>query len=326
MSKQHLDVALLDQEGTLLENERIVNERRVIGRLWKSWARQHGVHAGSALVCLEPTGHYHYKLLHWLLDNGVPTWLPNPLDIIQSGGMQRGKSDKVDALRIARYALRFHDKARIIGPDHLRMLKLRQLLAKRELLVRDKAKRAKQITDLNSHMEEGLGKIFDKMDRKLQRTLQGAIEQLDTLIDEEIQKTPGTKQRYDLIRSVYGVGPVLALNFLALCDDLTRFASPRSLACHAGVAPFERTSGKSLSGKPRVSPRANKRLKMLLHLSAMRVVREEGELRDYYERKVAEGKNRMLVLNNVRNKIIHRVFAVLERGTPYIHQPDLQMT
>ncbi len=326
VSKEHLDVVLLDGEGTPLEGERIANERPAIGRLWKSWSQGHGMEASATLVCLEPTGHYHYKLLHWLLDAGLSTWLPNPLDIIQSGGMQRGKCDKVDALRIARYALRFQDKARLIGPDHLRMLKLRQLLSKRELLVRDKAKRAKQITDMNKYMEEGLRKVFDAMDRKLERALRQALERIDALIEEEIGKTPRTKQRYDLIRSVYGIGPVLAQHLLALTDDLTRFSTPRSLACHAGVAPFERTSGKSLNGKPRVSPRANKKLKMLLHLSAMRVIREQGELRDYYQRKVAEGKNRMLVLNNVRNKIVHRVFAVLQRGTPYQLKTDLQMS
>ncbi len=214
VSKEHLDLALLATDGNLLATARVENEQKAVTRLWKAWAKEHGLAAATTLACLEPTGHYHYLLLHWLLDHELPTWLPNPLDIIQSGGMQRGKSDKVDALRIARYAVRFLDKARLVGKDHLRMLKVRQLLSKRELLMRDKAKRTKQITDMNSYMEKGLGKVFDAMDRKIERVLEQAIAKVDALITVEITAHPQTKERYDLIRSVYGIGPVLATHLL----------------------------------------------------------------------------------------------------------------
>lgn len=49
----------------------------------------------------------------------------------------------------------------------------------------------------------------------------------------------------------------------------------------------------------------------------MSSIRANGELRDYYQRKVDEGKNKMLVLNAVRNKIIHRIYAVVRRGQKY---------
>lgn len=87
--------------------------------------------------------------------------------------------------------------------------------------------------------------------------------------------------------------------------------------CHAGVAPFEHRSGSSVRGKTRVSHHARKRLKSLFHLAAMSSIRAKGELRDYYQRKVGEGKNKMLVLNAVRNKIIHRIYAVVRRGEKY---------
>ena len=97
--------------------------------------------------------------------------------------------------------------------------------------------------------------------------------------------------------------------------------------CHAGVAPFERFAARYLSvssvrGKTRVNQHARKRLKSLFHLAAMSAIRSKGELQDYYNRKVADGKNKMLpgrraVLNAVRNKIIHRIFAVIRRGEKY---------
>lgn len=70
-------------------------------------------------------------------------------------------------------------------------------------------------------------------------------------------------------------------------------------------------------GKTRVNQHARKRLKSLFHLAAMSAIRSKGELQDYYLRKVADEKNKMLVLNAVRNKIIHRIYAVIRRGEKY---------
>jgi transposase len=98
---------------------------------------------------------------------------------------------------------------------------------------------------------------------------------------------------------------------------LQTIAEPKKLACHAGVAPFEYKSGSSVRGRPGVSQHARKRLKSLLHLAAMTAIRLKGELQEYYQRKVREGKNKMLVLNAVRNKLIHRLYAVVKRGEKY---------
>jgi transposase len=70
--------------------------------------------------------------------------------------------------------------------------------------------------------------------------------------------------------------------------------------------------------KARVSGFANKKLKKLLHLAAMAATRKKGELKEYFIRKVKEGKSKMLVLNNIRNKLIGRMFAVIKRKTPYV--------
>ena len=89
------------------------------------------------------------------------------------------------------------------------------------------------------------------------------------------------------------------------------------MACYAGVVPFENQSGTSLLKKPRVSFLADKESKSLLHMGAMSAIRLDNDLRSYYRRKVKEGKNKMSVLNAVRNKIIHRVFAVVKNQVPY---------
>jgi transposase len=62
---------------------------------------------------------------------------------------------------------------------------------------------------------------------------------------------------------------------------------------------------------------ANMNLKSTLHLAALSSTRYVPDIKKYYERKVAEGKSKMSVLNAIRNKILQRVIAVVNRGTPY---------
>ena len=65
---------------------------------------------------------------------------------------------------------------------------------------------------------------------------------------------------------------------------------------------------------------ANASLKTKLHLCVMVAIQHDPELKTYYERKVKEVKNKMLVINAVRNKLVHRITAVVKRQTPFIHK------
>ena len=317
VSHEHLDFALLNNEGQPIRTARITNGRRAIAGWIAQLKKKDRVILDQCLFCLEPTGHYSQLLLEMLVEHQVPTWLAHPMHIKQSLGDQRGKSDQLDALRIAQYAHRFRDKARMFTPDHLKMTKLKQLLMKRQQLVNAATKLKAQISHVNKNMHKELRAAFTRLDKSQLRKVQSLIEKLDLMVQVEIESHPEVHERYELICSIPGIGRVLATNLLALTDDFTRFSSPRALACHCGVAPFEHSSGSSIRGKTRTSPKANTWLKSLLHMSAVVAVRNDTGLAAYYKRKVDEGKPKLLVLNAVRAKLIHRVFAVLRKGEPY---------
>ena len=118
--------------------------------------------------------------------------------------------------------------------------------------------------------------------------------------------------------SVTGVGRITALYLMTATDLFTKCRNPKQLASYCGVVPFQYTSGKSIKKQPRVHFMANKKLKSLLHLCALSAARYDQGLKLYFERKVEQGKNPMLVLNNVRNKLVHRIYAVVKRDSPYI--------
>ena len=52
-------------------------------------------------------------------------------------------------------------------------------------------------------------------------------------------------------------------------------------------------------------------------MCALSSISAKGELKDYFERKVAEGKNKMLIINNIRNKLIHRICACVRDNKIY---------
>ncbi|WP_375563370.1 transposase [Bernardetia sp. OM2101] len=119
-----------------------------------------------------------------------------------------------------------------------------------------------------------------------------------------------------LTTSVVGVGKVTAIQLLVATDGFTKFDTAKQLASYCGVVPFENSSGK-FKGKSRVSKMANKVLKTALHMCALAAIRAEGELSAYYLRKIEEGKNKMSVINALRNKIIQRIFACVKNKTLY---------
>jgi transposase len=95
------------------------------------------------------------------------------------------------------------------------------------------------------------------------------------------------------------------------------FKNARALACYCGIAPFESSSGNS-NGTPKVNHLANKRIKTMLNMAAVAAIRIKGEHKEYYNRRVKNGKSKMSTLNIIRNKLLYRVFAVVNRGTPYV--------
>lgn len=112
---------------------------------------------------------------------------------------------------------------------------------------------------------------------------------------------------------VRGIGTATATEIVIATNEMKAITDPKKMACHAGVARFTYQSGSSVRGRPSVSQHARKRLKSLFHLGAMAAIRAKGELQDYYQRKVKEGKIGSPKRQN----------AVLECGSQQTHPSSL---
>ena len=149
--------------------------------------------------------------------------------------------------------------------------------------------------------------------------LKAALKKIDDQIRKTIMQNNDFKHSYNLLNSIPGIGIQTITYLLIVTRNFTLFNHPKKLACYCGVAPFPYQSGTSIKGKNKVHHFANKKLKSLLQMCAMNAKRYDFEIGHYFHKKIEEGKNKMLVYNNIRNKLLKRVFAVIKRQQPYVN-------
>ena len=316
IAKETLDWAVYTQQGVQL-NTHTLNTLAGIKTALAEFKALPGWNPKQAVFCMEHTGIYNAHLLQLLYELKLAVWLESSLQIKQAGGMQRGKTDKVDAQRIAQYAYRFRDQMRLWEPPREIIQKLAFLSATRQRLNQAYNLLAVPVDEQESFISKSLQKTLKANVQKSLTALKGEQKAVEQQIKELIQADARLKELFDLMVSVPGIGPVIATELLIATNEMQTINEPKKLACHAGVAPFEYRSGTSIRGKTKVSHQARKRLKSLIHMGTMSAIQVKGDLQDYYVRKLGEGKHTMLVLNAVRNKLIHRVCAVVRRGQKY---------
>jgi transposase len=279
--------------------------------------KEHHVQLSETIFCMEFTGVYCRPLTSFFVEQECHVWLEMPVNIIRSLGLQRGKNDRVDSRRIALYVYKNRDDAKLWKPQREVILQLRDLLALRVRLITSQKALTNPIEELIAMGATKAAAMVRKNCQKTLSSIEKEIEQIDKELDDTIKGDPQLKELFQLATSVPGVGKFTALFMICFTNEFSMYTNPKQLACYCGVAPFEHSSGTSVRGRTRVSHMANKVLKRMLHMGAMSVILRDPELREYYQRKVAQGKNKMLVINAVRNKIIHRLCAVIKRGYAY---------
>ena len=272
----------------------------------------------EVLICFENTGKYSKQLSVFLSEQRIKYVMSPALAIKRSLGLVRGKDDKVDAKRIALYA---YEKQETLVPTKLPGYKIDQiksLLAIRDKLIRHRTAYKNGISDLKDCYQEGETLFMKEIQKSLIQQTTVHIVRIEEEIELFIKSDPEMLKNYNLILSIKGIGRITAFYFIAYTANFTIFSNPRSFACYSGIAPFPYSSGKMV-GQNRIHAFGNKKMKSILDLVAKSTLRYKGEFKAYYNRRVNEmGKSKMSTINIIRNKIVARVFAVVQRGTPYV--------
>lgn len=319
VSKEKLDFCLQTTGEKILKEFIVENSLEAIARSLKGVMRAFRFEVSDLLLCAEHTGQYTWPLICACDELGIALWLEHPAQIKHSSGMQRGKNDRLDARKIAGYALRFHDRARVFTLPERHIVSLKQLISEREMYIVDRGKYQGQLTDQKRFMDKDDYAEKSRRLRKLIKAIAEAITVVEGKIEALIEGDETLSRQHELLLSIDGIGAQTAVKMIVATNGFRDFDNARAFCCHAGVAPFKYDSGSSIRSRSRVSHQANKSIKALLHMGALVVAtrKKSGELHEYYVRKVAQGKNKMSVLNAVRAKLVLRMFAVIKNNKPY---------
>jgi|SRR5688572_4699448 len=318
ISKATLDACVLSASGSMeIHYHEFSNNSKGFVLLMK-WLKEksEGIAVEDLRVCMENTGIYSLALNCFLHEKSIWQSMENALQIKRSMGVVRGKTDKADCKTIALYAYRFYDKLNPYVLPGKTLLRLRALFSQRERLVGMHSQLLVGNQSMKGYASE-LVKDIQKQNETLLKNLAKQIKTIDKSLKECLQQDDELQHKAKLIQSVPGIGQQTASYLLIVSRGMQSFATAREFACYSGCAPFAHTSGTSIRGKTKVHFIANKKMKMLLHMAAMNAITFNDELKIYYQRKIAEGKNPMSVLNAVRFKLICRIFSVIKRNEEY---------
>ena len=335
-----VDVSKLKLNGSLLMQGRIIKSFEVTNDLkgFKEIARFikkiPGYIANRLVVCMESTSIYHIPLANYLSNHQIAiVWVENATQIKRSMGIRRGQNDLSDARNITAYAYRHQDKLeqphRIYQAPSMTFLKLKFIQRHRDKLLKIKLQLKNEVNEYKAMKTPEMRQIADlkeALNKDILAATEASIAQCEAQLKALIEEDQDLKERFDLLQTVEGVGLLVGVYLIVATGNFKTFNNARKFACQIGIAPFQKTSGSSIQVQKGVSHFADKIGKKMITNATGCAIRRYGGLRSYYERKIAEGKKEGIVLNACKNKLLHRIFAVVRSGKPYdrFHQWQLK--
>jgi len=287
--------------------------------LLKKWLKAQEVKFDNdTLLVIENTGIYHRLLWKFFSENNIPIHIGNAAHIKKSFGIARGKNDKIDSQRLCSYAYKNDDELKATSALNPVFLSLKDLITSRTRLKAQLGANRTYLKELKSINDKATQTMVEKVYKMAITGLQKSIDEIEKQITLTIKSDQSISDNYNLLLSVPGIGPVTATYILCCTNNFAGKVSGKQLACYAGVVPFSDRSGTSLKGRNKVHKMANKELKSLLHMCALSTIKCYQEFRDYYDRKVKEGKHPNSVLNAICNKLVLRVAAVVNNQKNYV--------
>jgi transposase len=304
VSKLWLDIAVFSPTEGLVYQTKVDNNVKAIRSFLRELKKRLKAELAVHLFCMEHTGKYGNAFLTASELEKAKVWVELPIQIKRSQGLVRGKTDQWDAVRIAQYAHRFSDKAVFWKPADKTIQDIKELQVKRSQLV-------KAYTQLSQENKN------DPLFKKPLQALKQGIQAIELKMEQLLEHNQPALDQYGLLTSVPGIGKQTAMALIVVTNGFTRLTDSRKLSCYSGLAPFPYSSGSSVRGRTKVSKMGDMKLKVLLNLSAWNAIRAIPAFKEYFKRKVSEGKHKMSVINAIRNKLLALALAVIKRNSPF---------
>ena len=323
VSKLWVDITLMcvvDHQKEPLVSERFDNNEAGMKALGK-WLKKHNVSFNdNSLLVIENTGVYHRLVWAYCSKLGLPIHIGNATHIKYSFGIARGKNDKIDSQRLCAYAFKNADELKATPALNPVFIRLKDLMTSRSRLLAQQNSIKVYLKELKLSNSKEVQQIIEDAHKAALEGLKQSFKTVEQQIKQVIKEGQAIEKNYKLLISVPGIGHLTAVYIICCTNNFICKITGKQLASYAGVAPFGNTSGTSIKGKDKVHKMANKDLKKLLHMGAVSAITHYPEFKDYYERKVKEGKHELSAINAVRSKIVLRAVAVVNNQKAYVNK------
>lgn len=322
VSKLWIDIAIMaviDHQKQPMVNERFDNNEAGL-KLLDKWLKKHKVSFDeNSLLVIENTGVYHRLIWEYCSTRGLPLHIGNATHIKWSFGIARGKNDKIDSQRLCAYAFKNADELKAMPVLNPVFIRLKDMMTARSRLLAQQNSIKVYLKELKLSNSKETQQIIEEAHKAALEGIKQSLKTVEKQIKQMITQYEAINKNYKLLRSVPGIGHLTAVYIICCTNNFICKITGKQLASYAGVAPFSYTSGTSIKGRDKVHKMANKDLKKLLHMGAVSAITHYQEFRDYYERKVKEGKHEQSVINAIRSKIALRAVAVINNQEKYVN-------
>ena len=280
------------------------------------WLQAQAISAENAILCMEATGVYGEELAYFLAAQDWWLAIHPPLEIKKAFYPVGHKNDAVDSRQIAEVAARFSDRLRRWRPKQALLEQVKMLLTLREQYVRQRTAHRNALRALKRKVVRT--PMAERLHQESLQQLTLHIQTIEAEIRRLLEQDPDLHQNLTLLVTIPGVGLLLAAHTLVMMASLHQPYNPRAVAAFIGICPYEHVSGTSVYQRATSRHYGPATMRKLLHLGARSVLTHHATFRHYFERKVAEGKPKTLVLNNIANKLVKIMCAVLRDQQPYM--------
>jgi transposase len=297
VSKATLDVAISNQT----EIKSFPNHESGIKQVVR-YLKKHEL----TLTVMEATGGLEKLLAASLVEASIPVVVVNPRqvrDFAKAKG-KLAKTDSIDARILVEFGNDIHPEVRPLTDKQTDEIKA--LLVRRQQIM-------DMITMENNRLWQADIKVLPSIQDHL-KWLKQDLENIDNDLNDKIQKSPIWREKDNLLQSVPGVGPVLSITLMGALPELGTLTR-KQIAALAGVAPFNRDSGK-YRGK-RTTKGGRTRVRPALYMATLVATRYNPVIKAHYAHLIEMGKVKKVALVACMRKLLTILNAMLRDNKPW---------
>lgn len=298
VSKDWIDIAIENKVTRVDQTEKAI----------KAFIKANKVHTGNALAVLESTGGYEKLAMHCLAEADLTVHLAHP-NRVYAYARARGrlaKTDKIDAILLSNYG------------SFIDVTDIRALPSKEQEELQFLGARIEQLKGMHHQEACRLGLVTTKAVKRSQeallRLIKKQINDMEQLALAIIKADPELIEKYDLLSSMKGVGPTLALVLLIDLPELGR-VNKKEIAALVGVAPITNQSGQR-EGRA-MTKHGRSGVRKILYMGALSACRHNPKLKEFYKRLLGAGKLKKVAIVAVMRKMLVILNAMLQSKTRF---------